>query len=260
MLITGHYEFEILIPPLNKNKSDEKTIYRRYSDIEWLHEGLLKFNPGCRIMNLPEKSFWANLNFNNTQLIEKRKNQIEDYLNYIYKHNYLSLNPNFQIFISEDFEKIKNENIKTISTYEKFVNISNIIPSVFKSQKVKGLSAIEDNSKIEKERENLIRLLKAINDLYLNMEEYIKYNEVKTDAIKNLQFAAKNAKYFTLEYKEMQCVFEEDDEMEDVKKNENKSIIKNLAIINEFYEKNKLYCNLIHSNILDQLEVIYFIL
>ncbi len=260
MLIAGHYEFEILIKNYKSNNISEKTIFRRYSDIEWLHEGLIKHNPGCRILNLPEKSFWANLNVNNIQLLEKRRKQIEEYLNYINSHNYLSINPYYLLFLSEEFDKNKNENIKKTSFYDKFVNLTSSIPTVFKTPKMKGLSVIEGDDKLEKERQNLVRLLKAVVDLKKYMQEYIRINEEKTEAIKNLHFSAKNLNYFSLDYKK-EINFSQDDEDERNSKSKmDKSISKNLDILNLFYEKNKTYCNLIVANIPDQIEVIYFLL
>jgi len=256
MLIAGHYEFEIIIKTFKSSNLTEKTIYRRYSDIEWLHEGLIKHNPGCRILNLPEKSFWANLNVNNVQLLEKRKKQIEEYLNYINNHKYLSINPNYLLFLSDDFERNKNaENIKKTSFYDKFVNLTSSIPSVFKTPKMKGLSVIEGDERLEKERENLVRLLKAIEDLEKYMKEYIKINEDKTEAIKNLHFAVKNLNYVSLDYRNgMMCGVDDEDEKHSKIKID-KTISKNLDILNMFYEKNKTYCNLIISNVPDQIEV-----
>jgi hypothetical protein len=250
MLIAGHYEFEIIIKNLTKNS--ERTIYRRFSDIEWLHEGLLKYNPGCRIPILPEKNLWANINVNNSQLLEKRRKHIEEYLNYINNHKYLRLNPNFQIFISNDFEKNKNE-ISHKGFLEKFSNISSIIPTMLKTHKMKGLSTIEDNKKLDKDRENLVRLLKATNELNLNMKEYVRINEEKTEAIKNIVFSTKNLRNFNLDFNQANLSGEEDADSES---KYDKSISKNMEIINNFYERNKIFYSLVSSNICDQLEVI----
>ena len=101
--ITGHYEFEILLTKkeMKKNKIiSQKTIYRRYTDLEILYDGLIKYNPGCLIPELPEKIFWMNVSTgSNKNLLDKRKTKIEKYLNYINKHYYLSKNPVFQINI-----------------------------------------------------------------------------------------------------------------------------------------------------------------
>jgi len=252
MLIAGHYEFEIIIKNLTKNS--ERTIYRRFSDIEWLHEGLLKFNPGCRIPILPVKNLWANINVNNSQLLEKRRKHIEEYLNYINIHKYLRLNPNFQIFISNDFEKNKNE-ISHKGFLDQFSSISSMIPSMqsmLKTQKMKGLSTIEDNKKLDKDRENLVRLLKATNQIGLNMKEYVRINEEKTEAIKNIIFSTKTFRTFNLDFHQVN--FSGDEQPESESKYD-KSISKNMEVINSFYERNKIFYSLVSSNICDQLDV-----
>jgi hypothetical protein len=168
MLITGYYEFEIVIKKLLKSQWSDKTIYRRYSDIEWLHEGLIKINPGCRIPQLPEKSVWCNLNVNNNQMLENRKKHIEVYLNYINGHKYLSENPYFTLFTSDEFDKTKLE-VKQTSIYDRLSGLKDYLPVFSKQSKMSGLNHIENNTKLEKERENLVRLMKAVNDLNNNM-------------------------------------------------------------------------------------------
>ena len=128
--VTGHYEFEINIKYTNTDSN--KTIYRRFSDIEWLHDGLLAFNPGCRIPNMPEKSIWCNIGVNNNVMLDKRKKLIENYLSYINSHKFLKFNTMYQIFISDDFEKIKkneySDNKKSHSIYNLYLNLKNQIP------------------------------------------------------------------------------------------------------------------------------------
>lgn len=261
MLITGHYEFEIVVK--NLSKSSERTIYRRFSDIEWLHEGLLKYNPGCRIPSLPEKNIWTNLNVNNEHILEKRRKLIEEYLDYINSHKYLSINPNFVSFLSDGFDKNRNETGKQTSLLEKFSSLTSLLPSVFKQQKMKGLSVIEDNKKLEKDRENLVRLLKAVNDLNYNMAEYVKINDEKTESIKNILFSARNIQFYDLHYNSSNNSARDDNYQQFEGSKSEKNINKNLDIINVFYEKNKTFHNLVVSSVTDQLEVrigIYFLL
>ncbi len=262
MLITGHYEFEIVIK--NLANFSEKTIYRRFSDIEWLHEGLVKFNPGCRIPIIPEKNMWANLNVNNDQLLEKRRKLIEEYLNYINRHIFLSINQNYLVFLSDDFEKNRNDNMKKPTLYEQFTNLTQKIPSMFKAEKMKGLHTIDDNKKLEKDRENLVRLLKAVIDLKLNMLEFLKIHEEKTESIKNFLISAKNIHSVSLDYNNSDSLYDsmfDNDDGSSSNQSGNtiakpdKSTTKNLEIINSFYEKNKLFQNLIVSSVKDQLEV-----
>ena len=51
------------------------------------------------------KGFWRN----NKDKAEEMKNQLENYLGYICKHIYLSKNPIFLIFISDEFERYREK-------------------------------------------------------------------------------------------------------------------------------------------------------
>ena len=109
MLISGYYEFEILFTKKDTNNNKilaQRTIYRSYHDIEILYQGLILYNPGCLIPKIPAKTFWEN----NKEIVEERKNQLENYLGYICKHIYLSNNPIFLIFISDEFERYREKN------------------------------------------------------------------------------------------------------------------------------------------------------
>lgn len=153
MYISGHYEFEINLTYRNENgKFIKKIIYRRYfhnkiynfkrfSDFEILHDGLVKINPGSRIPKLPEKSIWCNIYINNDNALEKRKNQIGDYLKYILLHKFLKNNPIFQIFLSDELEEYKNyfsRNKKGIDTKK----IIEFLKSVKKNYLPKSINKI----------------------------------------------------------------------------------------------------------------------
>ena len=66
------------------------------------------------------KEFWRN----NKDSVEEMKNQLENYLGYICKHIYLSKNPIFSIFISDEFEryrkKINNDDSYSIYNLVKY--------------------------------------------------------------------------------------------------------------------------------------------
>lgn len=165
MLITGHYEFEILLK-YSDDINEDKLIYRRYSDLEWLHRELLEYNPGCKILDIPEKNIWSNLNVNNNDLLENRKKHIETYLNYINKHTFLKKNKRFHEFLSSTF------NSDTSSKKTLLDNISilkNHLPSIFKTQKSLGVNIIEDDAELDKERENLVRLFNSTEKIYNTM-------------------------------------------------------------------------------------------
>jgi len=161
MLITGHYEFEILLKysSSSDNILEDILIYRRYSDLEWLHNELLQNNPGCKIIDIPEKSFWTNIKANNNDLLENRKKLIDQYLNYINKHLYLCKNKSFREFLSNNFNA---ENFsRKRSLYDNIMLLTNQIPIMFQAKKTIGVNIIEDDQMLDRERENLVRLLNS---------------------------------------------------------------------------------------------------
>ena len=120
LLISGYYEFEILFT--KKDISSDKiltqrTLYRSYHDIEILYQGLILYNPGCLIPKISSQSSGLLTKEN----IEEKKCMLENYLGYIWKHIYLSKNPIFLIFISDEFEryrdKINDNNNESFSIY-----------------------------------------------------------------------------------------------------------------------------------------------
>ena len=207
MLITGHYEFEILITKKDINKNQiltQRTIYRRFNDIEILYQGLLLYNPGCLIPKIPKKNFWTNIAYsNNKEIIEERKKQIEKFLNYISKHNYLSSNPIYLFFISDEFdryrEKIKENNTEAYSLYNiiKFCLKESYTHS--KNFFLKKLSGITQNFegegldiKIEisdrRLRDEKLRLEKIIN----GTEKFIDSLKEEIDSMNNKINSMKN--------------------------------------------------------------------
>lgn len=119
LLISGYYEYEILFTKKDTKKNKiltQRTLYRNYDDINILYQGLILYNPGCLIPKVPENSNFEK----NKEIQEEKKNQIENYLGYICKHIYLSKNPIFLIFISDEFERYKlkiNDNKEKYNVY-----------------------------------------------------------------------------------------------------------------------------------------------
>ena len=128
MLIAGQYEVEIILRYSDDINSD-RLIYRRYSDFEWLHKELLDKNPGCKIIDIPEKNVWCNLKVNNNESLEIRRKQIENYLNYINKHLYLMKNISFKEFLSYNYNSENNPKKSILD------NLYNQMPTIFKTQK-----------------------------------------------------------------------------------------------------------------------------
>ena len=268
MLITGHYEFEIVVK--NKDKGTETKIFRRFSDIEWLHKGLIKENPGCKILPLPEKSMWCNLNLNNNQELEKRQQSIETYLNYVGKHKYLSRNSYFLQFISQNYSLSKmkeednsytnNERNKPKGIMGKVYGLASYLPAwgISKPQTKRKEESIND-PEVNVEKENFDRLLTGTKDLIESITKHLEINEKKTESIGNLVQLAKQMNYKGIDYKRIN-----DDSKDDFGRGEEsrskdkddklKPLEHNLEVLNSYYNKSLSYQNKIESNILSKLK------
>lgn len=258
MIITGYYLFEIKIQEL-ANSMQDSTIYRRFSEIEWLHEGLIKYNPGSRIPKLPEKSLWCNLSVNNKLELEKRKQQIEAYLNCINGHKYLSLNPCYLNFISKEFNSTKIKEEKQSGLFSMVYGLTSYIPYLNKvTQKPKGSASLQldqSYSSLNNEKENLLRLKTGLDSLIENMVKHIEINEKKLKALYEFKSKAKDLNYATLDYKNNLSDNFEEDQLDEDQSNQNKKSANNLSLIDSFYEKNRKYQNVLESTIIDQLTV-----
>ena len=182
MLISGYYEFEILFTKkdITKNKIlAQRTMYRSYHDIEILYEGLILYNPGCLIPKIPEKSFWEN----NKDVVEERKNQLENYLGYICKHVYLSKNPIFLIFISDEFEKYKEKIKDKDDSYSIYNLIKYNINENYKYSKVFILNKLLSSSSINNEAEKNANLNIEISDKRLR-DEKLRLEKIITGTAK----------------------------------------------------------------------------
>jgi len=90
---------------------------------------------------LPKKSIWCNIYINNDNNLEKRKNQIGEYLKYILNHNFLKNNPIFQIFLTDELEKYKNYLIKNKNGFET-KNLFEFLKTVKKNYLPKSINNI----------------------------------------------------------------------------------------------------------------------
>ena len=170
MLISGYYEFEILFTKKDTSKNKilaQRTMYRSYHDIEILYQGLILYNPGCLIPKIPEKTFWEN----NKDLVEERKNQLENYLGYICKHVYLSKNPIFLIFISDEFERYREKIKDNDDSYSIYNLIKYGINESYKYSKVFILNKLLSSSSINNETENNPNINIEISDKRLRDEK-----------------------------------------------------------------------------------------
>jgi regulator of sigma D len=164
--VTGHYEFEIKI----LTNGVTKTILRRFSDIEWLHNELLRLNPGCRIPDLPEKSVKFNSPFIKEEELKSRREAIQEYLNYIANHKYLSNNPAFVEFTKDNFKRNNSKAVNSI-----FSGISNLRSSMMtfinpnQNSNRKRSSSFDHKSELAKQRDHLKKLLHSLEDKQIGL-------------------------------------------------------------------------------------------
>jgi hypothetical protein len=138
--------------------------------LEILHDGLVKFSAGCKIPTLPEKSIWCNLYVQNASALGKRKRSIEEYLTKVYNHKNLSKNPVYQIFISDNFDNFKAENVKQMTWIERVSSMRVYLPKFLQGN---TYTYNKGSRHFEKEKENLMRLDKGINEINKIIVSYL---------------------------------------------------------------------------------------
>ena len=263
MLVAGHYEFEIEIP-------DSTVIFRRFSQIEKLRKKLINLNPGCRIPKLPEKSIWLNLGVNNILELKKRLEQVEIFLNYVYRHKYLSENQFFKEFLSDDFLMENSMNESGLSQEN-----SNETPNKSLMGKIYGFANyylggqkrkqsneniegnyIKEDSEILIAKDNFLRLSIGLKEFIKNFKEHIEINANKIKTISNIYQIARDMKYNGLEYKvNNNSQFEENESNDnsfDEVNSDIKKLNKNINLLNDYCEKNREYQSSLEKDYLDK--------
>ena len=204
LLISGYYEFEILFTKKDVNLDKiliQRTIYRSYHDIEILYQGLILYNPGCLIPKVPTQE----QGLGNKENIEELKKMLENYLGYICKHIYLSKNPIFLIFISDEFERYRdkinennNDNFSIYSLVKLCVNESykyskNLISNTLMSSTnanneiSNGNLTIEISDKrLRDEKNRLEKVITGTEKFISSLGEEIASVSQKIESMKNM--------------------------------------------------------------------------
>ena len=204
LLISGYYEFEILFTKKDVNLDKiliQRTIYRSYHDIEILYQGLILYNPGCLIPKVPTQE----QGLGNKENIEELKKMLENDLGYICKHIYLSKNPIFLIFISDEFERYRdkinennNDNFSIYSLVKLCVNESykyskNLISNTLMSSSnanneiSNGNLTIEISDKrLRDEKNRLEKVITGTEKFISSLGEEIASVSQKIESMKNM--------------------------------------------------------------------------
>jgi hypothetical protein len=96
------------------------------------------------------------------------------------------------------------------------------------------------------DKENLKRLEKGISETIVIIEDYIKSNEEKSEALRNIFNSCKNLERVNFAF----------DEKFPKEKN-NQKLKENIEVLYNLYDKNKTYSSLLESNVLHNLKKYY---
>ena len=172
----GYYEFEIEV----KINTQSYTIFRRFSEIEWLHEMINLTAAGSRLPQLPEKNMWTNFGYHADNLIKERKSQIDRYLNSIKAHKYLSSNKCFVKFIGQEFDK-KSEIQNKRSFFGSFKSMIGY-PSSSTTSNIKNNKYYK-----EEDKSNIQRLANGVREIVKATDDYLKINMNKANSLNKIK-------------------------------------------------------------------------
>ena len=302
MLGYGHYTYVISVTYNNNNNINDdnnissndnnsfvEVIERRYSDIEWLDINLKRLKAGCRIPKMPEKTYDSikfNVGFNSKDELQKRKDEISNYLKFICQHKYLSESDCFKEFLSKNFSKdnknyfIDETNIEKIlkeienSKKNNIINFAtNYMPSIFMIGKKKknyqnnnindSEFILENDDELEISKQKFLRLKDGIDSLIKNIGENININKEKINSIQKIFNIMNKMKYTGVDYRKSNNninsnlidSFNESNNIPSQNNDENKTEIEKLtSLLNNYYElKSGYYENKLGNNFMDKL-------
>jgi hypothetical protein len=301
MLGYGHYTYVISVTYNNNNNINDdnnissndnnsfvEVIERRYSDIEWLDINLKRLKAGCRIPKMPEKTYDSikfNVGFNSKDELQKRKDEISNYLKFICQHKYLSESDCFREFLSKNFSK-DNKNyfvdetkieklLKEIENSKKnnIINFAtNYMPSIFMIGKKKknyqnntndSEFILENDDELEISKQKFIRLKDGLDSLIKNIGENININKEKINSIQKIFNIMNKMKYTGVDYRKSNNninsnlidSFNESNNLPIQNNDVNKTEIEKLtSLLNNYYElKSGYYENKLGNNFMDKL-------
>ena len=302
MLGYGHYTYVISVTYNNNNNINDdnnissndnnsfvEVIERRYSDIEWLDINLKRLAAGCRIPKMPEKTYDSikfNVGFNSKDELQKRKDEISNYLKFICQHKYLSESDCFREFLSKNFSK-DNKNyfvdetkieklLKEIENSKKnnIINFAtNYMPSIFMIGKKKknyqnnnindSEFILENDDELEISKQKFIRLKDGLDSLIKNIGENININKEKINSIQKIFNIMNKMKYTGVDYRKSNNninsnlidSFNESNNLPIQNNDVNKTEIEKLtSLLNNYYElKSGYYENKLGNNFMEKL-------
>jgi hypothetical protein len=146
---------------LEQYPNKELSVFRRFSDFEWLSLALEALEVGCIVPPLPEKDLMGNLdkliNIDSKQMLEYRQRALSKFLTRVGEHPILSTSKHLQMFLElpdKDFTTIKGVKINPKVVAPTFGNL-------FRSAKSKEDDFVVEARKVVGNLDSVFKNLKA---------------------------------------------------------------------------------------------------
>lgn len=205
---------------------------------------------------------WCNFYVNNDSMLIKRKQEIENYLNYIDNHPYLKFNQTFRIFISENFDRYKSEKVIKNSLFDKLGSLKSYLPQLLVSKYYSTLHLYRNqnitsfnNDELDKDKDNLLRLEKGILDLKEFLDKYAANLSKRTEAIKQIYLQTKKLKDLSFKF---------DDSNHSIKNDDKNYILNsfehNFNTFSTMNDKLQFYNSVVSQNTKETLEVLFYLI
>lgn len=173
--VTGHFDFEIEVKYEDNSKD---TIFRRYSEIRALYKTLILKCPGCLIPNIPSKTIWLQINYEQQQQINERMEGIREFLSHLTKHKILRKNKEVIYFFSKNYKRMSDNNSSSSNYKSKNNNKDDSddeidIPNNFDSDRKNNIKDQNEKDEDNNDSNDEIEPLKEFVEEYNNKNKGI---------------------------------------------------------------------------------------
>ena len=105
-------------------------MHRRYNDFEWLIKIIQVHLPGCIVTNIPEKTFGSTHFDDKSDVITKRTEGFQKFLDYLMEHPVLCASPDLDKFLTSpkhEFESYQAQMVQEMNQTDLNILLSNTL-------------------------------------------------------------------------------------------------------------------------------------
>ncbi|KAM3133794.1 hypothetical protein pb186bvf_014057 [Paramecium bursaria] len=157
------------------NQEFDTEVFRRFSDFEWLYQELINKYGGFIIPSIPDKHLLTKLNMESYEFADKRRNELQLFVQRIFQHPQLRYVPELRIFIEdqEKFISIYKGELEYNKTFEqKYENLVSSVKGFF-VQSDKQVTKVSEDKDISPDEQILINLSMKGQRMQKILEEHI---------------------------------------------------------------------------------------